>query len=644
MPAPADGRTAMPVSSGAAPAAVLRAASACLCATLAVLCAGTRALSAAERGGGAGSGGAGPEAPKNLDDALLLPSDRLDLGRAALLLSVEYDRRVDVEACLRKLSDMAAEAAPSVAGAASPAAPAGKGRAALDALCAYLFERRGFGLPERDDPESFLLHSVLERKRGNCLGLSMLFLTLCERLKLPVFAVALPSRDAGPGHVIVAYSEGGIEVFADLTRRGLGATREQYIAEYSLSEKDLAGGCWLRPLDKRLVLHMLMVNLAGGLVEAGRWKEAASLLERARKVKEDHPGLWNNMGNARFAGRDMAGAEEAFRKALALDGRMVAARVGLGSVALARGEAEAAEREYRAAVEACERCAEAHRGLGAALARRGAMEEAAAALKRASGLKPRDPAFARDLGTVLLRAGRMEGAREALERARELDPRDGLTLVALARLSLSSGDRPAAMALAEDAAADEKARAEAFCLLGELKIADGDFSGAAALFEKSLAADPDHAQTLYGMARAERRLGRAAAAKSRLERAARIAPWMREIHTLLGDICADSKDWAGAIAAYSRALQADPADSATRYRLCACYMKSGRQESAIAIAKWCIEKDPADPAAWQILGGAYENLGRKKEALDAWKRANELAPGLPAVMEALKRLEGAGGR
>ena len=50
----------------------------------------------------------------------------------------------------------------------------------------YLFEELNFRSVETaDDPEDLFLHSVIDKKRGYCLSLSVLYLSIGERLGMP---------------------------------------------------------------------------------------------------------------------------------------------------------------------------------------------------------------------------------------------------------------------------------------------------------------------------------------------------------------------------------------------------------------------------------------------------------------------------
>jgi regulator of sirC expression with transglutaminase-like and TPR domain len=77
----------------------------------------------------------------------------------------------------------------------------------VSALNRVTFDEEKFAYDtEPGNPENFLLDRVIVRKRGNCLGLTLVYLTLAERLGLPLRAVYVPS------HSFVRYEGNGARI------------------------------------------------------------------------------------------------------------------------------------------------------------------------------------------------------------------------------------------------------------------------------------------------------------------------------------------------------------------------------------------------------------------------------------------------
>jgi regulator of sirC expression with transglutaminase-like and TPR domain len=120
-------------------------------------------------------------------------SEPVDLAMACLLLGAEVAADLEPEPYLYRLDALAQSASPEVAAASSAAEQAA-------ALATTLGDRAGFGGSGADylDLRSSLLHSVLDRRRGLPILLSVVWLEVAHRLGVPAYGVGLP------GHFVVA--------------------------------------------------------------------------------------------------------------------------------------------------------------------------------------------------------------------------------------------------------------------------------------------------------------------------------------------------------------------------------------------------------------------------------------------------------
>jgi len=119
---------------------------------------------------------------KSIEQVLRLEADEIDLATAVLIVSEQWNKDVYARTYISKLDDMATEIRSRLET---------KGikinHSAIGPINEYLFTELGFvSVPDANDPEDLFLHSVLDRKRGYCLSLSILYLSLGERLGLPL--------------------------------------------------------------------------------------------------------------------------------------------------------------------------------------------------------------------------------------------------------------------------------------------------------------------------------------------------------------------------------------------------------------------------------------------------------------------------
>ena len=146
-----------------------------------------------------------------LEEVLALPDEEIDLATAIMILYKEWDPSFDVTGSLEEIDRMALELEARINPGDNP-------ERIVSLINRYLFEESAYtGLA---DPgymrklEYSALPCVIENKKGHCLGLSLLYLALAERLGLPIYGVA------APGHTFVRYDNGETRINIETTEKG----------------------------------------------------------------------------------------------------------------------------------------------------------------------------------------------------------------------------------------------------------------------------------------------------------------------------------------------------------------------------------------------------------------------------------------
>jgi tetratricopeptide (TPR) repeat protein len=265
-----------------------------------------------------------------------------------------------------------------LAGRLRPAVEAAKGGpAAVDAFRRVLLEEEGFRYDAAaGNVENFLAGAVLSRKRGNCLGLSMLWLSLAERFGVPFRGAYVP------GHCFVRYEGEDARVNVEFSAGGAPWEDGRYIERFRLAE----GGPYLRALTSAEMLGVFLKSVGAAYAGKGRHAEALSVYAEAERL---YPGLPDVHYNAGVSLQRLGRSDEAiakYRKALSLDPGMAPARGNLASTYAACGNYEEGIREYRTAVELDPSSAKAREGLTRAWFARGDYPEAAREAERAEAL------------------------------------------------------------------------------------------------------------------------------------------------------------------------------------------------------------------------------------------------------------------
>lgn len=157
------------------------------------------------------------------EQVLVLPSSQIDLARGVLLSQLGND-----PAALHKIRNyeamidlMALQILARVSISDTP-------QAKIRAINRFVFEEMGFRFPPhstyaKDIDLYTFLPSVLDSRRGVCLGVSILYLCLAQRLNLDLEIVT------PPGHIYVRWHQGDEEINIETTARGVNVPSEEYL-------------------------------------------------------------------------------------------------------------------------------------------------------------------------------------------------------------------------------------------------------------------------------------------------------------------------------------------------------------------------------------------------------------------------------
>jgi serine/threonine-protein kinase len=146
----------------------------------------------------------------------------------------------------------------------------------------------------------------------------------------------------------------------------------------------------------------------------------------------------------------MPKAEEAARKALALDDTLAEAHASLAGVLYRYDwDWQGAEREFRLSLELEPNYAEGHRAYAVYLMTVRRHEEALAEARRARELSPLSLVINTELGMALVRLGRYDEAIEQLQKTLEIDPKFARAYQTMAFAYEGKGDWPRALEVLE---------------------------------------------------------------------------------------------------------------------------------------------------------------------------------------------------
>ena len=333
---------------------------------------------------------------------------------------------------------------------------------------------------------------------------------------------------------------------------------------------------------------------AGAALEAGKYAEAATLLE---KVVAADPGDFRARFNLAFAysqlSRD-AEAIEQYTKVVEQQPDLAPARLNLGILLLRQKKPAAAVPHLEVAAEKKPQDFRSQLYLGDALLGTGTHDRAAAAYRKALELEPRSAAAALGLGRGLARAGQIDAAREQYLHAAQLDPDFRDALLEVGDL-LEQRQQPAqALDLYLEFL---KARPEA--------VAVRERVGVILLQQKRYQEATEH-----------------------LEFAVRQNPTAAN-QAALAQGYIMTKQLAKAVPLLQAAVTAEPASADLRFRLATTLLESNDFSGASREFLAVVEKRPDSMEAWNGLGFALYKMENFAGALKALDRARQLGPEPP---------------
>ena len=199
------------------------------------------------------------------------PDDQLELDVAALLIGDWEQRELDVASYLQMLDRLAAAAAENMED--------DEPLSAITSLNRVLFQEHGFRGNQDDyyDPQNSFLSSVLDRKTGIPITLSVVYIEVARRLGLPVKGVGFP------GHFLVRYDlDDSAMLVIDPFRMGMMLDQEalQAILESITGKSTPLTPSLLAAASNRDILIRMLNNLAAIYRRKGDTQGSIEVLQR----------------------------------------------------------------------------------------------------------------------------------------------------------------------------------------------------------------------------------------------------------------------------------------------------------------------------------------------------------------------------
>ena len=363
---------------------------------IAILLSASTPAAFGQRGRLANAGKAGLNV-RSLDDVLRLPEEQIDLATAALIASEYWSDMVAGRRYLEQLDAMALEIQTRLR-----QNRLNTNSRAIPIINQYLFDELGFKtISHANDPNDLFLHSVMDRRQGYCLSLSVLYLALGERLGLDLHGVVVP------GHFFVRYDTGRVRFNIETTSNGACPPDEHYIERFHVPKNGFHS-IYMENLNKRQTLGCFFNNLGNVYNEIGDVETAQLALERAVAINPLLSESRANLGNIYLQKGRVNDAVEQYRAALQLNPGDPKTYNNLGNAYMALSRLTDAASSYQQAFRLDPNFVDAYRNIALLYTRQERYSEAMSQLNRVLALDSENVQIYNQLGELYYRMGNYE--------------------------------------------------------------------------------------------------------------------------------------------------------------------------------------------------------------------------------------------
>ncbi|MGA2914875.1 MAG: tetratricopeptide repeat protein [Sedimentisphaerales bacterium] len=515
----------------------------------------------------------------SIEKALQLSDEDIDIATAVLLVSKRWNPSINIDQYRGRIDEMAQTVLERLKGQS----PTANGHRTIQIINGLLFNEMGFTpVSSADNPQDLFLSSVMDNKKGYCLSLSILYLSISERLGLPVCGVVVP------GHFFVRYMDKDKPFNIETTQKGISPPDEHYIREFKMPDRQQAmftasnppSGVYLRNLSK----------------------------------KETIGCFFNNLANAYFDLNDVESAYYYQQKAVEINPLLAEARTNLGNILLKKDMIDAAIQQYQAAIKINSYDAKTYHNLANAYVRNGLFDEAIKQYNIAMSLDPNFIEIYKGLAQAYRSKGQIDNAIVILKRAADVNSYDVDIYIALGGMYQERQNYDQAISNYRLALAFKNNSIPAAYGLGCVYLQNQMYYDAITQFRTVLYYEPANAKACFGLGLTYNKLGWAEDEIAAYQNALKADPNMVSAWLNLAQVYMTQKQYASAIKAYLQVIDREPS-AEVFYNL---GVANSVQKNYIEAAKYylkAVELKPDYPAAHNNLAISFYMLGQYKQAL-----------------------------
>jgi len=424
----------------------------------------------------------------SLEEVLRLSEDQIDLATATLISSEYWSDFVQGRRYLERLDTLALTIQTRLRQQRLPL-----DHRAIPVINQYLFQELGFKpISHASDPDDLFLHSVMDRRQGYCLSLSILYLAIGERLGLSLHGVVVP------GHFFVRYEKGRMRFNIETTSGGASPTDEHYCKRFGVPDNS-PNSIYMKNLTKRQTIGCFFNNLGNVYSEIGDMDTALVALERAAAINPALSESRANLGNIYLQKGRVNEAVQQYRAALQLNPGDPKTYNNLGNAYMALQELNAAGSSYRQAIQLDPNFVDAYRNLALLLTRQEHYGPALTELNRALALDGKNSQVFVQIGELYYRMGEYNKGLQQFRQALTFKADSAEAYYGLGICHAKLGHPQDAIRAYTQALVLKPGMLAALVDLGTTYFEEGHYDLAIQYYQRALATKADDARILFNL-------------------------------------------------------------------------------------------------------------------------------------------------
>ncbi len=344
-------------------------------------------------------------------DLIQISEESLNIAERSLLIAKEEYSEIKIEDYVECVDWYARMIKARIAEGDKP-------KEIINVINEFLFDELEFVYVQTGNLEDLYLNKVIDRRKGNCVGLSILYLSIAKRLNLPLYGVNVPD------HIFVRYDDGEQKINIETGYKGMDMPDSFYVSNSleRFDEKSVERECYLQNLSTKEVISNILLNRSKLRRESGDHKGALDDCDKAILLNSKNPGAYCNRGVILEEMGMFSDAIKNYDVAISLNRKYASAYYNRGSLFGIVGRYGKAIEDFNEAIAISPGFTLFYLNRAIAFKKVGKIDEAVLDYDKIIEI---DPYYAQaycNRGVAFAETGRFDDAMNDLNKAIELDP------------------------------------------------------------------------------------------------------------------------------------------------------------------------------------------------------------------------------